>query len=135
MIVAKKATATKVPADPAMLIEAAERMVNAVAHCKAICEQEKTKRADISARKEVEIERIKAQRSALELAINNTFKERRVNFDRLFDALDQGIAKGDLDVMNIAMGGIIAQIQSPAMKEVGQIMASINSPNAGHIEF
>lgn len=136
-VISGKAMASKLPAkDPlGQLSEAAERMMQAVIDCKIICEQEKTKRVAINAQKEIEIKKIQAQRALMEQVIEKAFAQRGANFDKFFKALDVGIASGDAQIMEIAMSGIIAQIQSPAMQEVNAIMAQLNNSNAGCIEF
>jgi hypothetical protein len=55
----------------------------------------KTDRAQIAAWEHVQTDRIRAQREVLLKALDLTFDERRENFRRMFDGLDQAMAAGD----------------------------------------
>lgn len=55
----------------------------------------KTDRAQIAAWEHVQTDKIRAQREVLLKALDLTFDERRENFRRMFDGLDQAMAAGD----------------------------------------
>ena len=55
----------------------------------------KTDRAGIAAWEHVQTDKIRAQREVLLKALDLTFDERRENFRRMFDGLDQAMAAGD----------------------------------------
>lgn len=55
----------------------------------------KTDRAQIAAWEHVQTDKIRAQREVLLKALDLTFDERRENFRRMFDGLDQVMAAGD----------------------------------------
>jgi hypothetical protein len=55
----------------------------------------KTDRAQIAVWEHVQTDKIRAQREVLLKALDLTFDERRENFRRMFDGLDQAMAAGD----------------------------------------
>ncbi len=71
-----------------VMLETADGWVTEVQKAKA-------DRAQIAAWEHVQTDKIRAQREVLLKALDLTFDERRENFRRMFDGLDQAMAAGD----------------------------------------
>lgn len=86
-------------------------------------EQEITKRQAISAWRDTEIERIKAEKDILLDYLNKEYKERANVYEKAFSALDKGIDKGDVTVIQTACAIILQQISKnpfPSLQEFCQ---------------
>lgn len=84
--------ATLIPKpSPAMVVDAFRLVMASAQEWHAVTEQEKTRREEIRAWKESQLEIIQVQRDFLLTALDKTFDERRENFRRLFDQLDRAL--------------------------------------------
>lgn len=126
---------TKVPTSPTAALDAFQMLVKAHHDYKTIVEYEKTKRAGIEAWRDVRVTSIQAQKELLHDYLQQTFAERRHVIDEMFDRLDQGIASGDMSLMNMAMSSIVNIVQSSPLKDAQQIMLSLHDPSVQKIEF
>jgi hypothetical protein len=99
-------TATLIPKpSPAMVVDAFRLVMASAQEWHAVTEQEKTRREEIRAWKESQLEIIQVQRSFLLTALDKTFDERRENFRRLFDQLDRAlISDGDNEPISVRNG-------------------------------
>lgn len=69
---------------------------------------EHSKRVDIAARRDVELARIEAQRTALMTYLERSFAERSESFSKLFAVVDAAVASGDTGQLATAVSGIVS---------------------------
>lgn len=109
-------------------IEALTQIVDCV---KAI-QVEGTKRKRLSAYETTEIARIKAAEVVLRDYFAESFRERRKNFDEMFQRLDSALEQGNGEAAAIVVRGIVdIARESPLanMGDLGQIRAALDDPN------
>lgn len=123
------------PVSPNAALEAFNMLVGAHREYKQTVEVEQTKRAASAAWRDVNVERLKQQGEFLQNYLQNTFAERRNTIDKMFKRLDDGVANGDLDMVNMAMNSIVGIVQSSPLKEAEKIIQALNDPSVQHIEF
>jgi hypothetical protein len=92
-------------------------------------QRETTRRAEITARKDVRIAEIENVRAAMELYLKLTFDERRQNFDRMFDVLDKAQENGDLQGMQLTLSGILDLAKSSPLKDLATFKQSLDNPD------
>jgi len=63
------------------------------------------------------------------------FKERRENFDKLFDRLDKGIESNNLELIAGTLGAIVDIAKSSPIKHLQKMKDDFNNPNIKEIEF
>lgn len=93
-----------------------------------VVETEKTKRVAITAERDKRVVELEAIRSTMQLYLEKTFDERRDNFNRMFDALDQAQASGDLHGMQLMLGGILDLAKSNPFKDLDTFKRSLADP-------
>lgn len=93
-------------------LDAIDNIVNHVTTWQTIKQQEETKRHEISAKRDVLIENIRAERDAFMEVIQQNYKERAVVYNELFERLDQSISSGNIEIAQLAMSGIVEQIKN-----------------------
>lgn len=131
-----KNVVSKVPvSSTAAALEAFNLLVKSHYDYKMIAQQERTKRAEIAAWRDVQVSSIQAQKELLHDYLAQTFAERRHTIDEMFARLDRGIEDANMDVMNMAMNSIVNIVQSSPLKEAQQIMQALYDPNVKKIEF
>ena len=109
-------------------IEALTQIVDCV---KAI-QVEGTKRKRLSAYETTEIARIKAAEVVLRDYFAESFRERRKNFDEMFQRLDSALEQGNGEAAAIVVRGIVdIARESPLanMGDLGQIRLALDDPN------
>ncbi len=103
---------TKSAASRVNPLDAIDNIVNHVTTWQTIKQQEETKRREISAKRDVLIENIRAERDAFMEVIQQNYKERAVVYKELFERLDQSISSGNIEIAQLAMSGIVEQIKN-----------------------
>ncbi len=89
---ASKAVATILPKPgPAMVVDTFNLVVTSASEWVSVAAQEKSRREEIRAWEESQLEIIRVQRDFLLTALDKTYDERRENFRRLFDNLDAAL--------------------------------------------
>ena len=109
-------------------IEALTQIVDCV---KAI-QVEGTKRKRLSAYETTESARIKAAEVVLRDYFAESFRERRKNFDEMFQRVDSALEQGNGEAAAIVVRGIVdIARESPLanMGDLGQIRAALDDPN------
>lgn len=76
------------------------------------------------------ITRLDHQRALLESYLKETFKERKSVIEGMFNVLDQGIAKGDNQLVSMAMQTIISTVQTSPLQGVQHIFAQMEDVNS-----
>lgn len=108
------------------------QIVDAVQDCVTVQAVENTKRAHLAAYETTEVARIKAAESVLKNYFEQAFAERRSNFGELFDRLDVALDKGDSQVAQAVLTGIVEVAKSSPLAnlgDLGQIRAALDDPD------
>lgn len=100
-----------------------------------VTEEEVTKRHNITALKDFEIKKIKAQKEVLKDYFEKTFTERRENFDRMFDALDKGIENNNLDLIQLSLSSIVEVAKDSPLQQVKELSNNFHNPEIKEIEI
>jgi hypothetical protein len=77
---------------PAMVVDTFKLVVSSADEWVTVVSQERTRRKEIKAWEKTQLEIIHVQRDFLLTALEKTYDERRENFRRLFDQLDNAMA-------------------------------------------
>ncbi|MFN9547609.1 MAG: hypothetical protein ACK6AD_11185 [Cyanobacteriota bacterium] len=85
----------------------AQKIVQEIKEYLVVSEVEQTKRAEIEKEYRIEVAKIEAMRSILELHLNRSFKERRRNFEELFAVVRESIRKGDNDSLAVSLSSVV----------------------------
>jgi hypothetical protein len=86
-------------------------------------EEEKTKRVQIIADKDVKIEMIRAQRDFFMEYLNKTFDERATNFDKLFEVIDDALENDN--IQQLALG--LDSLNKLAAQSPFKVLADVNA--------
>lgn len=111
---------------------ALQTIVASYADYKQIVSQEKTKREQIRAWRDVELERIAAQRELFMTYLECTFDERRANFAKFFEVLDHAVETEAVDVVSTTLDSITALAKTSPFKDiatVAQVRAVLDAPD------
>ena len=118
---------------PAQATQGINILIDAWKENKKIHEVETTKRADIQARKEVELERIQSQTKLLELYFENVFSERKQMISGMFDALDRGIETDNFDLTQQSLGSIVAIAKESPLAGIQSLVNDFHDPDVKQI--
>jgi len=127
--------ANKIKPTPQQAFEGFNILLNIVEKNHKVTEEETTKRINITAMKEFEIEKVQAQKEVLKDYFEKTFAERRINFDRMFDALDKGIESNNLELMQLSLGSIVEIAKDSPLKQVEKLRSDFHNPSVKSIEI
>jgi len=112
----------KAKPSPTQALEGLKMLVNSKSENHKVSEEEKTKRANIYAIKDVEIEKIQAQKEVLKTYLEGIFSERRYMIEEMFDKLDKGIENNNLELIQMSMSSIVSIAQESPLKQVASLM-------------
>jgi ribonucleotide reductase alpha subunit len=113
-------------------VEAFDRVISAYTEYKTIAEEERTKRAAISAWEKTRLAEIKAQRDLLIGYLEKSFDERKNNFQQLFETVDKAIANNDNQQLALSLDTIVKLAQSSPFQDLADIdnvRAKLADPN------
>lgn len=99
-------------------IEVIKDITEAYYSYKEISESEKTKRQQIKSWERVNVDRIRAQREILMRYLDQSFDERKENFKRLFNILDQCIEQGNTESLALTLKSVIDLARSSPFKDL-----------------
>lgn len=133
MVDKAKNLVSKIKPSPAQAFEGLKMLVNAKKENHNITETEKTKRANIAARKDVEIENIRAQKDVLKTYLEGIFSERRYMIEEMFDKLDKGIENNNLELIQISMSSIVAIAKESPLKQVEALVSDFKNDDVKSI--
>ncbi|BDA66517.1 hypothetical protein CAL7716_006830 [Calothrix sp. PCC 7716] len=107
-------------------------IVEAYTEYKIVAEEERTKRRGIEAWEKTTITQIQAQRDALIKYLELSFDERSQNFRFLFEKVDNAIASGDNNQLNLALHSIVEIAKSSPFKDfadLATVRAALDDPD------
>lgn len=100
--------------------------------CVKTIQTESTKRKRLATYETTELARITAAESVLKEYFAESFRERRVNFEELFQRLDAALESGNANAAATVVQGIVdIARESPLanMADLGQIRAALDDPD------
>jgi len=107
---------------PIQALESLKTFAEVVRENHKVTEEETTKRANILAMRDVEIEKIQAQKEILKSYFNGIFSERKYMIEQMFDKLDKGIENNNLELIQMSMSSIVSIAQESPLKQVESLM-------------
>jgi hypothetical protein len=120
---------------PAPAILAFNNLVNAWKDCSIVTEQEKTKRENIRAYREVNVKAIEENSAILKLYLKNTFAERAFVIQEMFDRLDKGIESGNTEIISLTIAAIVDVAKQSPLAAARELIANYRDPNVTMIEI
>ena len=118
---------------PAIL--AFNNLVNAWKDCSIVTEQEKSKRENIRAYREVNVRAIEENSAILKLYLKNTFAERAFVIQEMFDRLDKGLDSGNAEVISLTIAAIVDVAKQSPLAAARELIANYHDPNITMIEI
>lgn len=112
-----------------------EMLVSSWTEYKKIAEVEGTKRAAISAFKEVKLGQIGSQRAVLEQYLAKIFEERATTIHNFFEVLDKGIETGDSSLISNAIGAIVDITKQSPLAGARELIGAFYDPEVKTIEI
>lgn len=133
---AKKTPPVTTNLPPKQAYEGLKMLVEAYQENVRISEIERAKREEIQALKEVEIEKIRKNAKILKKFLDESFKERRENFDKFFNSLDKALEQNNIEAIATIAGSIVDIAKtSPLIQAQKQLLADYNNPDIDEIEI
>jgi len=83
--------------------------------------------------KDVEIEKIQAQKEVLKTYLEGIFSERRYMIEEMFDKLDKGIENNNLELIQMSMSSIVSIAQESPLKQVESLMSDFKNDDVKSI--
>ena len=125
----------KTKPSPQQALDGLKMFADIVKENHKVTEEETTKRHNITSMKEFEIEKIQAQKEVLKDYFEKTFAERRINFDKMFDALDKGIDSNNLELIQLSLNSIVEIAKDSPLKQVEKLKNDFHNPDVKEIEI
>jgi len=126
---------SKVKPTPQQALDGLKMLYDVYKENHKVSEIENTKRSNIQALKEVEIEKIKSQKEILKEYFENVFEERKNNFENLFDLLDKGIDSNNSSLIEQSLNAIITIAKDSPLNQINKLKSDFNNPNIKEIEI
>ncbi len=118
---------------PMQAAEGIRLLLDTVKDNHRVTQEETTKRENIKAMKEYEIEKLRTQKDIIKDCIEKSFCERRENFDKLFQALDKGLENNDIRQIQIFTNAIADLAKNSPIKEVYNLINDTHNPDVKEI--
>ena len=118
---------------PTQALEGLKTFAEVVKENYKVTEEETTKRHNISVMKDIEIEKIQAQKEILKIYFDGIFSERKYMIEQMFDKLDKGIENNNLELIQMSMSSIVSIAQESPLKQVESLMNDFKSDDVKSI--
>ena len=127
----------KVPSKiPAMeTVEGFKMLINAYQENHRITQEHKTIRANIKAQKEVKIEEIRQKAQLIREYFKSAFEERRENFDKMFNGLEEALKSNNNEALAIYSNMIIETVKSSPLADTKKLLEDYKNPDVKEIEI
>ena len=106
-----------------------QNIVAAYSNYKVIESQEITKRHDIEAHRDVELEKIRSVREIFLQYLDKSFDERKKNFAGYFKQLDKAVANQDVGAINAVLQGIMSLAATSPFRDLKALQDSLKDPD------
>jgi hypothetical protein len=108
-----------------------EELVREVVAYLKFAEQEKTTRADITAKRDIALASIQANRDLMTLFMERTFQERAAVLRTQFAALDHAMARGNDAQVHAALNSLVSVVQSSPFRSIQEMQNALSQE--GHV--
>jgi hypothetical protein len=108
-------------ATPGEALSVVDDLVKMTGEVEKFREAQKTKRTAIEAEKEVALAKLDAQKKLLMEYLDRTFDERKLNFQKYFDVIDDALIKGNTQQLAMGLNSINELAQSSPFKDLASI--------------
>lgn len=112
---------------PLPIIDGVVDIVNEVTDYLKLAEIETTKRTEITARRDVALAAIQAQRETITQLLAYTFQERAAVIQKQFETLDQAIASGDTALAAQSLNSMVSVLQTSPFKSVQEMQSMLGN--------
>jgi hypothetical protein len=112
---------------PTHVVEGVNEVVNNITDYLKVAEQEKTKRTDITAKRDVALASIRSQRKMFSELMQYTFQERAAAIQKQFEILDLAMEKGDASIIGTTLNSMVSVIQSSPFKNVQEMQQALGN--------
>jgi len=124
---------SKAKPSPAQALEGLKIFADVQRENTRVREEERTKRAEIKAIRDVEIEKIQAQKEILKTYFEGIFSERKYMIEQMFDKLDKGIENNNLELIQMSMSSIVSIAQESPLKQVESLISDFKNDDVKSI--
>ena len=119
----------------ATVMDSTSSLIDAWMSYKQCSAQEKTKRTQIEAQRDIALKQIEKQTEIIKQYLTCKFKEREQSILEMFNTLDKGIISKNSDLINKSMDAIVSTLHSSPLNDIATIMQKINDPTVDSIEI
>jgi len=120
---------------PLQAFEGIKTVVDVISKNQKVIREETTKRHNIAAIKEFEIEKIQVQKEVLKDYFEKIFAERKMIFENLFDKLDKGIENNNLELIQLSLSSIVEIAKDSPLNQVEKLRNDFHNPEVKEIEI
>ena len=115
--------------NPLQVINALKTLSESVTEVSKFTEVQITERINIEAQRDVAINRIQSQKEIILAYLNKSFDERKDQFDRFFNIVDDALAKDNMQQLALALDSINKLAVSSPFKELANIESTQKALN------
>jgi hypothetical protein len=120
---------------PEQAFEGFKAIVDAHKENHKVTEVERTKREEIGAYRDIEIEKIQSQKEILKSYFEDSFSERKENFNKLFDALDKGIELNNPELIMHTIRAITDIAKDTPLNKMHEVASQLQSGELKRLSF
>lgn len=110
-----------VAGNPAEVIKVLSDLISMAGDVAKFTEVQKTNRKEIEAKRDVYVEKIKAQKEIMLIYLEKSFDERKSNFQKLFDVVDNAIENNNMQQLSMGLNSINTLAASSPFKDLSSI--------------
>lgn len=107
--------------NPKEALEAINKLTDMAGDVAKFTEVQKTKRKEIEAQRDIIVEQIKSKKEIILYTLEKTFDERKENFRKLFDVVDDALAKNNIQQLQLGLSRINELAASSPFKALESI--------------
>lgn len=92
--------------NPQEALEAINKLTGMAGEVAKFTEVQKTRRKEIEAQRDIIVEQIKSKKEIILYTLERTFDERKDNFRKLFDVIDDALAKNNIQQLQLGLSSM-----------------------------
>ena len=92
--------------NPKEALEAMNKLTEMAGEVAKFTEVQKTRRKEIEAQRDIIVEQIKSKKEIILYTLERTFDERKDNFRKLFDVIDDALAKNNIQQLQLGLSSM-----------------------------
>lgn len=113
--------------DPIEALKVINKLISMAGEVSKFTEIQKTKRKDIEAKRDIIINEIQSQKEILLVYLEKSFDERKDNFSKLFNVVDDAIKNSNMQQLAIGLDSINKLAASSPFKALSDIQSTKNA--------